>query len=595
MKRIILTILNVCLASLANAQIAKWLIEPMYDNMQMAEGIDAILTDSANTKTLWSYEGRRLATTTNDLFAFRENLSVSTVSGTADIACIFKSNGESIKIANCKIAHAYPYYSCGKLLVHDGTYYRYAGIDGAIDGGQYTMAYPFCNGYASCQTFLNMERLKDPYLLLINNKEDMVQFSYNGKEFDIDDVEFISSVNDENLAILVIKHKLYYFNGIDGSLTPVFASKDEKNIKNQAVLDGDIKQCYSKVDENTSILTAKCGKTGEISFEFDNMLKPVSCTTNGEVKRYSVKKEDKKEFSSPLRMDTKGNLYGIYWDDEEMLPAQFDKVSTCFGNKAFVQLNGKFGLLAIDKDAKFSLKINKGNDVAFLHQKFETVVRVDMPTYTLSEKTYLEIDPSCGIELDKTSRVKKDTESGNFVEYHCVLNIPNNLPDEIEEISYPIQVVYNGLKSPVINHKINAWFYKKFEVEEDESQRQVENGTLTFVFNIKNAHLDGSIVKFDVSVLADTLSVQREDKMSETRYKYKVEGLNEGINNIVVQILEQGCPPASFPFEVEYHKPVEKTKTTPAEQEKVVIKKKPKVQPKVQQHTPTPSTPRLEI
>lgn len=85
--------------------------------------------------------------------------------------------------------------------------------------------------------------------------------------------------------------------------------------------------------------------------------------------------------------------------------------------------------------------------------------------------------------------------------------------------------------------------------------------------------------------------MQREDKMSETRYKYKVDGLNEGINNIVVQILEQGCPPASFPFVVEYHKPVAKTKAKPAEQEKVVIKKKAKVQ----QHTPTPSTPRLEI
>lgn len=356
-------------------------------------------------------------------------------------------------------------------------------------------------------------------------------------------------------------------------------------------MDGDLNQCYSKVDENTSVLTAKCGKSSEITFEFDNMLKPISFSANGDVKKYSVKKEEKKEFTSPLRMDTKGNLYGIYWDSEEMLPAQFDKLSTCFGNKAFVQLKGKFGMLAIDKDAKFSLKINKGNDVAFLHQKFETVVRVDMPTYILSDKTYLEIDPSSGIELDKTSREKKNTESGNFVEYNCVLNIPENLPDEIEEISYPIQVVYNGLKSPIINHKINAWFYKKFEVEEDESQRHVEHGTLTFVFNIKNAQLDGSIVKFDVSVLADTLSVQREDKMSETRYKYKVEGLNEGINNIVVQILEQGCPPASFPFEVEYHKPVAKTKTKPAEQEKVVIKKKAKVQ----QHTPTPSTPRLEI
>lgn len=591
MKRTLLTFICICLAVLANAQIAKWLIEPLYDDIHMAVGIDAIVTDSANTKTLWSFEGRRLATTPNEIFDFRENRSVSTVPGTANIACVFKNNGESIKIENCNVAHAYPYYSCGKLLVQEGIYYRFVGVDGSFNGGKYTKAYPYFNDYASCQTFLNMEKQKDPYFLLVNKNEEMVQFSFNGKNFDTDDIEFISSVNDDNLAIVVLKHKLYKFNGADGSLSPVFASEDETNLKNQAKLDGDLNMCYKKVDDNTYVLTAKCGKNGEVSFEFDNMLKPVSFTTNGETKKYSVREEVKREFTSPLRMETEGNLYGIYWESEVMLPAQFEKLSTCFENKAFVKLNGKFGMLAIDKDAKFSLKINKGNDVAFLHQKFETAVRVDMPSYILSDKTYLEIDPSCGIELDKTSREMKNTESGNFVEYNCVLNIPENLPDEIEEISYPIQVVYNGLKSPVINHKINAWFYKKFEVEEDETQRHVEHGTLTFVFNIKNAQLDGSIVKFDVSVLADTLSVQREDKMSETRYKYKVDGLNEGINNIVVQILEQGCPPASFPFEVEYHKPVAKTKTKPAEQEKVVIKKKAKVQ----QPTPTPSTPRLEI
>lgn len=591
MKRTLLTFICICLAGLANAQIAKWLIEPLYDDIHMAVGIDAIVTDSANTKTLWSFDGRRLATTPNEIFDFRENRSVSTVPGTANIACVFKNNGESIKIENCNVAHAYPYYSCGKLLVQEGIYYRFVGVDGSFNGGKYTKAYPYFNDYASCQTFLNMEKQKDPYFLLVNKNEEMVQFSFNGKNFDTDDIEFISSVNDENLAIVVLKHKLYKFNGADGSLSPVFASEDETNLKNQAKLDGDLNMSYKKVDDNTYVLTAKCGKNGEVSFEFDNMLKPVSFTTNGETKKYSVREEVKREFTSPLRMETEGNLYGIYWESEVMLPAQFEKLSTCFENKAFVKLNGKFGMLAIDKDAKFSLKINKGNDVAFLHQKFETVVRVDMPSYILSDKTYLEIDPSTGIELDKTSREKKNTESGNFVEYNCVLNIPENLPDEIEEISYPIQVVYNGLKSPVINHKINAWFYKKFEVEEDETQRHVEHGTLTFVFNIKNAQLDGSIVKFDVSVLADTLSVQREDKMSETRYKYKVDGLNEGINNIVVQILEQGCPPASFPFEVEYHKPVAKTKTKPAEQEKVVIKKKAKVQ----QPTPTHSTPRLEI
>ena len=62
------------------------------------------------------------------------------------------------------------------------------------------------------------------------------------------------------------------------------------------------------------------------------MLKPVSFTTNGETKKYSVREEVKREFTSPLRMEPEGNLYGIYWESEVMLPAQFEKLSTCFEN-----------------------------------------------------------------------------------------------------------------------------------------------------------------------------------------------------------------------------------------------------------------------
>ena len=64
--------------------------------------------------------------------------------------------------------------------------------------------------------------------------------------------------------------------------------------------------------------------------------------------------------------------------------------------------------------------------------------------------------------------------------------------------------------------------------------------------------------------------------MSEIRHKCKVYSLKEGVNNIVIQILEQGCPPAAFPFEVEYYKPVARTRNKPAEKEKVTIKKKEK-------------------
>ena len=49
-------------------------------------------------------------------------------------------------------------------------------------------------------------------------------------------------------------------------------------------------------------------KNDEVLFEFDNMLKPVSFTTNGETKKYSVREEVKREFTSPLRMETEGKL-----------------------------------------------------------------------------------------------------------------------------------------------------------------------------------------------------------------------------------------------------------------------------------------------
>ena len=54
----------------------------------------------------------------------------------------------------------------------------------------------------------------------------------------------------------------------------------------------------------------------------------------------------------------------------------------------------------------------------------------------------------------------------------------------------------------------------------------------------------------------------------------KVYDLKEGINNIEVQVLEKGCPPVVFPFDVTYTKPVAKTDTKQVPKKKVVIKTK---------------------
>ena len=99
---------------------------------------------------------------------------------------------------------------------------------------------------------------------------------------------------------------------------------------------------------------------------------------------------------------------------------------------------------------------------------------------------------------------------------------------------------------------------------------------------------DEPVYPVNVSIVADTLQYELE-KVSESRYKCKVWTIGEGTTNIVVQLTEQGCPPAPYSFEVTYVKPAPKTKSKPATKENIVIRRKPKPAPVAK------PTPHLEI
>lgn len=563
------------------AQIAKWLIPPMYDRIQLVNGIDAVLTDSAGVKNVWTLDGQRLISCKDEILSFKEGIALAVKPGTSMITMAYKQNGESINIENCSVTHGYPYYSNGKLLVLQGAYYRYIDTDGNFSEGKYTNAYPYSNGYAVCETYLNLEKQKDAYCLLLDDKGRTISLSYQGKTFDIDDLQFISSVNDENIGIVVAKQRVYFFNGASKKLSPVSLKDDlVQNVKEQAKLISSIDQCFLQDSDSTYVLTAKCGKNDRVSICFDLMRRPISIKRNEEEYFYKRNEEAKRTLETHLRIRKEGGYIGLYWDNiGEMLPSQFDEVMACFDDKALVKINGKVGMLQVFKDESFKIRMNKGNDIAFRHQKFETSIRVDFPTFLQANKVNIEIDPQTGCDIDKTSKNYKNTESGNFVEYNCVLNIPENLPDELTAIEYPIVVQYNGIRSSRISFKVNAWHYKYFVVDVDDSQTALENGTVSFVFNINAERIasDGTYPT-TVNILTDSLQYEYE-KMSEIRHKCKVYSLKEGVNNIVVQVLEQGCPPAAFPFEVEYYKPVAKTRNKPAEKEKVTIKKKEKASP----------------
>ena len=124
--------------------------------------------------------------------------------------------------------------------------------------------------------------------------------------------------------------------------------------------------------------------------------------------------------------------------------------------------------------------------------------------------------------------------------------------------------------------KING---NDYNVEINEKETTISNGTLAFTSDIDPKRLAGEAVYPYTVTLNTNLHFELVEKVSETRYKWKVTGLKEGMNTINVQIQEDGCPPAEVSFDVEYVK--RSAKSGP---DKVVVtKKKPKPQP-VQQH-----------
>lgn len=590
MKKIIVVLGVLMTPIFMNAQVARWLIPNQYESIHLDQGANIIITDSAGYKILWTYDGKRITKTEDDIFAYKDGMAVSVKKNTEAITGFYNSVGRHVSLENFKVAHSYPFFSNNRLLVTDGVFYRYVNETGVIDDSRYTKAYPFSNGYASCYTYENLEKRKSPYYLLLNKNMEMMKFSFNGKSFDTDDINFISSVNDENIGIVVIKRKVYFFNGKELAISPVYANPDETNIKNQGKIDGDLEENFISDTDTSSILSIKCGKSDFVKIKFDKYLRPIAFISNDKEKIYKQNNQTYPEIPTPLIDIENERVFGLNWEDIEVFPPQFQRIGKCFENKAFVKLSGKYGMLEVFKDKSFGITLNKGNDVPFRHQKFETKLRIDIPTEISAQKTIVEVDPKFGCEVDMTSKEWKDTEYGNYVEYNCVLNIPNYLPDDIyegtrNEIVYPMNILYDGLKSPVIPFKIKAWHYKYLTADINENERTLQKGMLSFTFDINADRIPGEdVYPISVRIKTDSVIVEPE-KISESRYKCRDLYLYEGVNNVVIQINEQGCPPMQFPYEIEYIKP--SSKKSKSGKEEVVFKKKVKATP--------PPTPHWDI
>lgn len=587
MNKCIFTLITLISAgAIAQAHLPKWMIEPLNDTIFVKVDNKLLQTEADGNTVLWSLDGRKLYSTDNKIFPFHDGVATVMSNKSEKLVGVVDEEGNYVVLPELTIAYDSPFFEDGYLLVktHQG-YDFYDKSGNRVNFPAFVKAYPFNQGFASYLTYENIEKSKDPYYSYLRADRSPQSFTIvnNGKEKPLEakDIEFLSSISDNGKGIAVIKNKYYWFEPENGSFKPILWGDEEQEKRRHLNVGGDYSQYFLNLPADTVTLAAKYGKNQYATLTFDPELKPVSITFgDGEI-TFGVPAPQPYTYSSGLSKTGNGP-YGLTLNGTPVLPEQFDEVGLMYGNNVIVRNGNKWGVLSIIPDIDYVLKVNKGEDVAFRHQKFETQMRLDLPSIISANTARVEIDESTGLVLDRTSRESKDTESGNFVTYSCVLNIPESLPDTISTITYsPVKISYDGVTLFDTPLKLKAWHLKYYNVDPIESETTISNGVASFTLNVNaQRNMGEGDYPFDVRIEGDNLDIEFE-KLSETRYKCIVSNLAEGNNNLNIIVTEKGCPPSIFPFDVYYTKPKSRTK------EEVVVRKKTPSEVK--------STPKIEL
>lgn len=560
MKRVILSLSCLITMTAAMGQLPLWAIRPAYDAIKMKLDKKVLATDSAGVTSLWTLEGKRLYTTPDQVMPYNEGYAVVMTPSKA-ITGFVDTDGHFTKVDGLSVAYEDPYFHDGLMICSNGAGFSYINTKGEKQVmAPAVKSYPFSHGFAPYMVYEQPEKLKDPHYRYYSISGNEVSFMLQGKKVEHKDVQFLSGISPAGKGVAVIKDKLYWFDATTSVLSPLLGGPEtESEKKRHLELEGNYEEYFEHLPIDRDIeFRCKYGKKQIATLKFNQGLIPVSIDFNGELTKFEGPSQEAVAYATDLT--TYGDYTkGLQYKGQDILPRQFEATDLAYGDRIFVKLGGKWGLLHLNPELNLKLTMNKGDDIAFRHQKFDTQIRLDFPSAISAKDLKLDIPASTGLELDRTSRTSKDTEYGNFVQYNCVLNIPRDLPDSITPIVYdPVKISYDGLKLLDRSFNVKAWHLKYYNVDPIDSETAVKNGVATFTVNIDAQRSAGdSDYPFEVRIVADSIGVDYE-KLSETRYKCIVSNLKEGLNIMSVVITEKGCPSSFFPFEISYVKPVEK-------------------------------------
>lgn len=566
----------------ANAQIIRWLIKPNYDNISlMYNGMYQV--EKEGKKGIVNREGKVILPLEYDSIAqFKDGYALLIAKENSQLLGYVDEFGNitNLKDRGFTAIADHPYFSNGQLLVMRAYQYFFVRGDNAREFGPFADALPFFDGYASVKKYKDITKQNDNVYctLVLPDSCQEIHFSNN---VDVNDINFISSVNKDH-ALVIMKKKAYEMDCRNSVMSPIYT--DPSKAKNTWVTAFDKDVFLAQDASGGGYLQCK---NAEMFFDKYRRLSKLKYATD--TLNYALSYFKSPNITSTLSAfgDNASNAYGLNFKGQPILPAQLQWVGQLKDNEAIVKLGTKMGVLVVDQDKNFEFIVNNGNSMGFRHDKYESTMVMNMPTHIDSKSTSVE-SLSDGCRLKKETRKDNSNFETSSVSYDCDFSIPTDISESEKTFEYWFKVKYDALVSIPYSVNIGAWYVKNMGVNMENltQETNLSDSTVTVKFNIEVDTSDGDHPK-DVKVVTgypDRYPVISTIKLSETSYETIIKGSEYSNIPCTIILQERRCPPIRQSFylnKLTYARRQQSTSSAaPKKKKKTVSKPAKKAEPK---------------
>lgn len=554
-KRILLSIMFVCILTSIDAQIAKWMVRPNYDHIEMLDC--GLMKVSINGKIgLLNDTGKEILPLNYDsINTFREGCAL--LFSNSAFCAVIDTQGHMINMANkhYTVSENYPSYSFGYLLVKKDNQYFFIDMKGVEAYGPFAEAYPFFDGIARVKSYVNAQKnLDDTYYEYIKAGEGPIVLP----DTDKGDISFLSSFNDGK-AIVVVKKRFYTIDAASYKMMPLSI---DSTLNKKSMVVAVEKKIDPLVYEGNYMVAAKNG-----TFNFDaNMRLARIALLENEPQNYIFKQEVAKKYSSSFSIigNNNNNTLGLDYKGQNVLPPQFEEVLSLKDNLAIVKSDNKCGVITVDEKNYIRFKLNNNEHIGFTHQYYETMLAVMLPSYIKCSSAVVT-SKSDDCEIRTETRTENENVEGNTLGYKCRLSIPHDLADTLTTHSYRYTLKYDGLTSVDYTVSIPEWYVKYYEVELKNTNLSLNpTDSVNIEFDLIKtdvARNDESNYYKDIELVSLNYAGELTlNKITENHYSFRLSGIDQERVLFSVKITERGCPSIEYPFEMVFIKPKPKEK-----------------------------------